>query len=128
MRADNIAALGRVGKIAAQAIASSGRVGRNILLLIIPVDYTPFTLVSVEPHFFEQDILAKEFFVEIVENEEKEVEVVAGYVYVLATEQRFELDILSHEGFVTVLEVLKYEVEPLQTPFEVEVIDGGLYN
>jgi hypothetical protein len=38
------------------------------------------------------------------------------------------LDILSHEGFVTVLEVLKYEVEPLQTPFEVEVIDGGLYN
>jgi len=128
MRADNIAALGRIGKIAAQSIASSGRIGRNILILIIPVEYTPFTVVSIEPNFHDSEILAREFFVEIVENEDKEVEVVAGYVYVVAAERRFELDILDHEGTVTVLEARWFTVETLETPFEVEVIDGGFYN
>lgn len=128
MRADNIAALGRIGKIAAQSIASSGRIGRNILVLVIPIEYTPFTVVSIEPNFYDNEILAREFFVEIVENEDKEVEVIAGYVYVIAAERRFELDILEHEGTVTVLEARWFTVDALETPFEVEVIDGGFYN
>lgn len=128
MRADNIASLGRIGKIAAQSIASSGRVGRNILLLIIPVEYTPFTIVSVEPNFYDNEILAREFFVEIVENEDKEAEVIAGYVYVIAVEQKFDLTVLENEGFVVVPEMRWFTVDTLETPFEVEVIDGGLYN
>jgi hypothetical protein len=123
MRADNIAALGRVGKIAATSIASSGRIGRNILLLIIPVDYTPFTLVTVRPAVYEADILASEFFVKIVEVEGKS-EIVAGYVYAIAFDHPVDVETLIESYDAWVVPVEQYEVDVLTKEGKVEVIDG----
>ncbi len=128
MRADNIAALGRIGKIAASSIASSGRIGRNILILIIPVDYTPFTLVAVRPAVFEADILASEFFVKIVANERNQPEIIAGYVYAIALDHPVDVETLIESYDAWVVPVEQYEVDVLAKEVKVEVIDGGFYD
>jgi len=128
MRADNIAALGRIGKIAASSIASSGRIGRNVLILIIPVEYTPFTLAHILPREYEAEVLAREFFVEIVENELHEAEVVAGYVYVLALDRPVSVETLFGASTVHVAPPEESKVEVLTKEFTVEVADGGLYD
>ncbi len=117
MRADYIASLGRIGKVSASSLASLGRVGQNVLLLVIPVEYTPFTLVSVRPAVHEADILASEFFVKIVEVEGKP-EIVAGYVYAIALDHPVDVETL----------IAEYEVDVPSREVKVEVIDGGFYD
>lgn len=123
MRADYIASLGRTGKVSASALASLGRVGRNVLLLIIPVEYTPFTLVTVRPAIHEAEILASEFFVKIVEVENRS-EIVAGYIYVIALDHPVDVETLIKGYDAWVVPVEQYEVDVLAKEVKVEVIDG----
>lgn len=126
-RAGQIASHGKTGTASALTLGSFGRVGHDLIIIIVPVEYTPFTTVSVEPHFYDEEILAREFFVEIVENENREVEVVAGHIYVLSTTRRFEIESLNDEYYVTVLEVAQYEVNSVKDLFEVAAYNGRFY-
>ncbi len=124
MRADYIASLGRIGKVSASSLASLGRVGRNVLILVIPVEYTPFTLVTVRPAVHEADILASEFFVKIVEVERNQPEIVAGYVYVIALDHPVDVETLIAEYDAVVIPVENYEVDVPAQEVKVEVLDG----
>jgi len=54
MKADQIAGLGRVGRVSAATIASLGRIGRKILEFFIPTE--PITFVSILPFAFQTEI------------------------------------------------------------------------
>ncbi len=127
MRADYIASLGRIGKVSASSLASLGRVGQNVLLVVIPVEYTPFTLATVIPAVHEADILASEFFVKIVEVGGKP-EIVAGYVYAIAFDRPVDVETLIAEYDAVVVPVVEYEVDVPSQEVKVEVIDGGFYD
>lgn len=122
MRPEYVMSFGRIGKLTAEAIASSGRIGKNVLILFIPVEYTPYTIVTVEPNFYGQTILAKEFVVRIVENRRSELEVIAGYLYVIELDRRFEFDIVDFENYVTISDVRRFEVDSIESPYSVEVL------
>lgn len=126
MRADYIASLGRVGKVSAASLASLGRVGQNVLLLIIPVEYTPFTLVTVRPAVHEADILASEFFVKIVEVERNKPEIIAGYVYAIAIDHPVDVEVLIAEYDAVVVPVENYELDVPAQEVKVEVIDAAI--
>ena len=120
-----IASHGRIGATSAAGLGSFGRVGRVIEVFLLPIEYTPFSIVVPEPHIFTGEILAKEFVVEIVETEEQGVQVIAGYLYTVATERPLEVEItVDTEVQVAVIDPEEYDAEVISDEFDVEVIDG----
>lgn len=102
MAALRIATHGRAGAVSALGIGSFGRIGKVYEILLIPVDYTPFTIVTVLPSEIKDVEIEDSQLITIITRSETGFEIEAYMMYVIVRDAQTMTDIFPSQNIVEV--------------------------
>ncbi len=102
MAALRIASHGRAGAVSATGIASFGRLGKKVEIFLVPVEYTPFTIVTVLPSEIKDVEIESSQLVTVVMRSETGVEIQAYKVFVVIRDSQTSIEIIDPEDEVEI--------------------------